>query len=124
MASISRWRERARDAITASLAATIGQPVAARIAALDAVYPFGPREYHPYKIWLSERKRAIASLAEGPIDVTCPACGAGPKRKCKPIAAAPSAQVSLGLIDDTDVEVHAARMHRFAGLPIHEVQRG
>lgn len=26
---------------------------------IDAAYPFGQRQYHPYKIWLSERKAAL-----------------------------------------------------------------
>ncbi len=38
--------------------------VAAMIKEIDAAYPFGPRELHPYQMWLKERRRSIAQLAE------------------------------------------------------------
>lgn len=33
--------------------------------AIDAAYPFGPRQYHPYKIWLKRRKEALAQIGLG-----------------------------------------------------------
>lgn len=50
------WREAARPIIAKVLADTKGQDEKAIKAALFAAYPFGPREHHPYKIWLSEIK--------------------------------------------------------------------
>lgn len=32
------------------------------IKAIDAAYPFGERKYHPYKIWLDERRKALIRL--------------------------------------------------------------
>ena len=51
------WRDRARPIIAKVLAETKGQDEKAIKAALFDAYPFGPREYHPYKIWLDEIKR-------------------------------------------------------------------
>ena len=50
------WRDIARPIIAKVLADTKQQDEKAIKAALFAAYPFGPREYHPYKIWLSEIK--------------------------------------------------------------------
>jgi len=57
------WRERAATAIFNALK-SIGDdaPVKEKIAAIDAAYPFGQRRFHPYKIWLSERKTALSRL--------------------------------------------------------------
>lgn len=53
-----------------------------RKAAIDAAYPFGVRNYHPYKIWLSARKAYLARYSDkpaGPLFVT-PAPGTGEMR--------------------------------------------
>jgi hypothetical protein len=50
----SYWRRRAAPIIAKVLAETNGKPDVEVRAALRAVYPFGPREHHPYKIWLDE----------------------------------------------------------------------
>ena len=54
VAVISSWRKYAAPIIARVLAKTEGQPDAEIRAALRAAYPFGPREHHPYKIWLDE----------------------------------------------------------------------
>ena len=55
------WTDRSRREIEAALA---GLPVGAGEAecrrALRDAYPFGPRENHPYRVWLRESKRALA----------------------------------------------------------------
>lgn len=51
---ISHWRRRAAPIIAEVLVATAGRPENEIRAALRAAYPFGPREHHPYKIWLDE----------------------------------------------------------------------
>lgn len=53
----SRWREHARPIIARVLAETKGKPENEIRKALRDAYPFGPREYHPYKIWLDEVAR-------------------------------------------------------------------
>lgn len=48
------WRDEARP-IIASVIAEIGTSDERQLrAALRKAYPWGPREYHPYKIWLDE----------------------------------------------------------------------
>lgn len=48
------WRDRARPIIDGVLRATRGQSESEIKAALMAAYPFGPRRYHPYRIWCDE----------------------------------------------------------------------
>jgi hypothetical protein len=50
----SHWRRKAAPIIAEVLAATAGRPEHEIRAALRAAYPFGPREHHPYRIWLDE----------------------------------------------------------------------
>jgi len=50
----SRWRRAAAPIIARVLAENAGRPEAEVRAALRAAYPFGPREHHPYRIWLDE----------------------------------------------------------------------
>ena len=50
----SRWRRIAAPIIARVLAECAGRPDSEIRAALRAAYPFGPREHHPYKIWLDE----------------------------------------------------------------------
>lgn len=73
---MSNWRERARNviAVTIALARKEGVEDAAEILKrIDAAYPFGLREYHPYKLWLDERKKAKKQLGLLPIEPTTPA---------------------------------------------------
>lgn len=62
------WLERSREVIAqvdASLPAdaTFEQ----RKKAVQDAYPFGPRQYHPYKQWLKARREYLARIA-GPSD--------------------------------------------------------
>ena len=50
------WRERARPIIQRVLKETAGQPENVIRKALTDAYPFGPREYYPYQVWLDEIK--------------------------------------------------------------------
>lgn len=85
-----RWADAAREAIAHVIreSRAAGLDVRATIAAIDAAYPFGERAYHPYKVWLVERRRAIGALEMGAGEEMlrpCPACGAGPGRPCRTI---------------------------------------
>lgn len=95
---MSHWRSRARAAIERAIAEHNEQPSppaepatdrAALIKRIDAAYPFGPRQYHPYKMWLEERRRAIARIdaptLTGPIGRKCGTCGQGAGRPCQAI---------------------------------------
>jgi len=54
------WGDRALAVIREVDARLDGQtPLAERIKAIDAAYPFGERKYFPYKAWLKERKRYL-----------------------------------------------------------------
>lgn len=61
------WRDEARPIIARVLAATAGKPERDIRRALRDAYPFGPRQYHPYKVWCDEvarqrgRKRALGT---------------------------------------------------------------
>jgi hypothetical protein len=48
------WRDSARPIIARVLSETAGKPEAEIRKALFDAYPYGPRKYHPYKIWLHE----------------------------------------------------------------------
>jgi hypothetical protein len=48
------WRDKARPIIARVLAETKGQSDDVIRKALREAYPFGEREYHPYKVWLDE----------------------------------------------------------------------
>jgi hypothetical protein len=51
---VSYWRRIAAPIIGRVLADNAGKPEAEVRAALRSAYPFGPREHHPYRIWLDE----------------------------------------------------------------------
>jgi hypothetical protein len=53
----SSWRRQAAPIIEKVLRETEGQDEKVIRGALRAAYPFGERQYHPYKIWLDEIKR-------------------------------------------------------------------
>ena len=52
------WRDEAKAAIKKALreAEAQGLDAEATRAYVNSKYPFGAREYHPYKMWLSEMK--------------------------------------------------------------------
>jgi hypothetical protein len=51
------WRDEARRAIAdADKAVPAGASLPERMKVIDAAYPFGQRAFHPYKIWLEERR--------------------------------------------------------------------
>ena len=52
--NMSRWRKIARPIIATCLWDHRGEPEKMIRKALREAYPFGEREYHPYKIWLDE----------------------------------------------------------------------
>ena len=58
------WRWQARRVIAAALADAQRQGLTAEQTChlIDARYPFGIRARHPYRMWLTERKRAIDGL--------------------------------------------------------------
>lgn len=59
----SKWRLAARSAIEKALASLPPDASSAEIKkAIDAHYPFDVRAYHPYKIWLNERREAFLQL--------------------------------------------------------------
>ena len=53
---MATWREKAAPIIAAGLA-KYPEDNRERKKALRDAYPFGVREYHPYKIWLDEIRR-------------------------------------------------------------------
>lgn len=48
------WRDKARPIIAKVLADNAGATLADKRAALRSAYPFGAREYFPYKVWCDE----------------------------------------------------------------------
>lgn len=48
------WRDRYIQLIAKVLTENADKSLAEKRAALRAAFPDGPREYHPYKIWLDE----------------------------------------------------------------------
>ena len=62
---MSTWRAIARGVIEHEVAEAKRAGVSGRaeiIKRVDDAYPFGEREHYPYKVWLEERKTAIALL--------------------------------------------------------------
>lgn len=59
------WRMRAREVISEVATHAREEGVTDEkevIRRVDAAYPFGDRENYPYKVWLEERRNAIALL--------------------------------------------------------------
>lgn len=48
------WRDTSREIISKVLAENKGKDEKAIKKALKDAYPFGQRQYHPYKVWLDE----------------------------------------------------------------------
>ena len=60
---MSKWRLAARQAIQGAIASAPPGAFPYELKkAIDAAYPFGQRENHPYKIWLSERRAYFCDL--------------------------------------------------------------
>lgn len=59
------WRATARRVILKALADAREQGLDAKatLVLVDSRYPFGQRAYHPYKMWLSERKNLVTNPA-------------------------------------------------------------
>lgn len=54
------WSQRAREVVHATLASLpAGATIEEKRAALRAAYPFGPREYWPYKAWCKAARQAL-----------------------------------------------------------------
>ncbi len=61
------WGERARETIARVHGGLpLDAPLAERTAAVDAAYPFGIRDHHPYKIWLRERRAYLSKFGYQP----------------------------------------------------------
>lgn len=58
----SKWRLVARAAIQKAIASVDDGDLAKLKKAIDGSYPFEERAYHPYKIWLNERREAFLQL--------------------------------------------------------------
>jgi len=59
----SFWRLKSREVIAGALKANPGTAMPELKKRMSAAYPFGMREYTPYKIWLQEVKAALAEVA-------------------------------------------------------------
>ena len=55
---MGRWAEIANSVMMQTLLAcrADGKSLPDTAKSIDAAYPFGEREHHPYKVWLRERK--------------------------------------------------------------------
>lgn len=52
-----KWRLAARSAIQGAIASVDDGDLVKLKKAIDKAYPFGIREYYPYKVWLDERRQ-------------------------------------------------------------------
>lgn len=62
MSKRRKWRDYARPIIAEVIAQNEDKPIAELQRLISAEYPFGERNYHPYKIWLSEVKKQLHDL--------------------------------------------------------------
>jgi len=53
---MTNWRDSARPIIAEVIARVGRDDMKALRRALREAYPFGPRQYYPYRIWLDEIK--------------------------------------------------------------------
>lgn len=66
--SSSQWRRRARRVIDEALARLpAGHTIEDARRALRAVYPFGTREHHPYRMWCIEQREALSRYLKPPV---------------------------------------------------------
>jgi hypothetical protein len=66
------WREQYRPIIAKVIAAHGGVESKELRQALRDAFPSGPREYHPYRIWLDEIRKQLSQPTETPLDVKRP----------------------------------------------------
>lgn len=59
--SESHWRDQSSPIIARVIAEHAGESESAVRLALREAFPFGPRMYHPYKIWLDEIARQLGT---------------------------------------------------------------
>ena len=56
----SQWRQQAREVIQRTLAELpANASIFEKRRAVSRAYPYGPRKYHPYKMWLAEVRLAL-----------------------------------------------------------------
>ena len=79
----SSWGRAAEVVIVRVLKETVGIPAKERIKAVDDAYPFGLREYHPYKQWLKVRRELLSR--EGLIRRVSPEPGVGHSHEASPL---------------------------------------
>jgi hypothetical protein len=65
---VSHWRQIARETIKGVIDCTPADDPKVLRRAISAAYPFGPREMHPYKIWLDEVARQLGTKKHKPKD--------------------------------------------------------
>lgn len=58
----SQWRLAAREAIEKAIASVEDGDLLKIKKAIDSAYPFGMRDYYPYKVWLDERRKYFYEL--------------------------------------------------------------
>lgn len=64
---MSAWSETARTVISRVHRSLPDEtPLAERVKAVDAAYPFGERSYWPYKAWLKVRRAYLARYGYRP----------------------------------------------------------
>jgi hypothetical protein len=74
----SRWRKRAREVIRHVLERMASDATGEeKRAAISAAYPFGPRKFHPYRMWLLQVSEALRSPAPPPLQPEVAVTGQG-----------------------------------------------
>jgi len=58
------WRDRARPLIAKVISRVGTEDMKGLRKALREAFPFGPRDYHPYKIWLDEIRVQLGTKPE------------------------------------------------------------
>lgn len=122
----SRWRKHAREAIAAQHAQckADGCDGFATLRHIRGAYPFGPKEYYPYKIWLDELRRWSIEQREpsDPLRIECPTRAAWPGRRCRAITTKEDRGVTL-VVHGPKLDVpHQARIDKALGIV--EQQKG
>lgn len=111
MSNASKWRTESRRIIEETIDTALElepglrEDLRSLFALVTKAYPYGPRKWHPYKIWLDEVRRArdkITPRGTGPIDRTCPACGARRGQHCRPIGEADEVAEHLAIASEAD----------------------
>ncbi len=116
---MSHWSKEAKATIARVVAENPGKDDEELLDLIDAAYPFGMREYWPYKVWLSERRawRLSRIAPDSPMAIVCGACGADIGKKCReylnPRAAGEDARWPIGEPRPELDYFHEARLERF-----------